>query len=323
MITIKFKTSHGTEKHKVSKFPCRIGRAGDNDITVEDESVSSHHAVIEYAGDDLVFRDLGSTNGSRIGTKVIQSFVLNGSIEIVLGVLPLNIKASHGVLESTVRVDAGNIKAREFNWENPYVKTAVLLITSVLVYFVCARFLDPSFKASSFASSQIGLLFLYAIVSAGLAGWSKMHTGKYQVLSILPVVLISSILLRVHIAFKDFLTFNLNSPVFTATWNPVIPFLILLFFIHIMSKILFPETLKVKRMVINGLIVVLAGAGFGIPALLADDTFDLVRMSFDVSYPLKSFTEKKYGYERIEERIDKLNKKNEKQRLELVEKASK
>ncbi|MNT83633.1 hypothetical protein D3C72_2235320 [compost metagenome] len=89
-----------------------------------------------------------------------------------------------------------------------------------------------------------------------------------------------------------------------------------------MSKILFPETLKSKRLVIAALIVVLTGAGFGVPALLAEDRFDLVKMSFDVSYPLKAFTTDKYGYDRIEERIEKLNKKNEKQRLELVEKAS-
>ncbi|MNK93669.1 FHA domain protein [compost metagenome] len=322
MITVKFKNAHGIEKHKVSKFPCRIGRAEDNEITLDDESVSSHHAVIEYVGEELVYKDLGSTNGSRIGTRIIQSFALNGSIEIVLGVLPLNIKTSHGVVESTVRVDPASLKSNKLNWENPYVKTGTVLSVSVLVYFFCARFMDPSFKASTFASSQIGLFFLYGIVAAGLAGWSKMHTGKYQVLTILPVVIVCSVLFRLHIAMSDFLTFNVNSPAFSLAWAPGIPLLIFFFFTYVMSKILFPETLKSKRLVIAALIVVLTGAGFGVPALLAEDRFDLVKMSFDVSYPLKAFTADKYGYDRIEERIEKLNKKNEKQRLELVEKAS-
>ena len=42
----------------------RIGRALDNDIVLEDASVSRHHAVIESRNGGHVLRDLGSQNGT-------------------------------------------------------------------------------------------------------------------------------------------------------------------------------------------------------------------------------------------------------------------
>jgi hypothetical protein len=43
-----------------------IGRAGDCDLVLPDLSVSSHHAQLHRAGDELVLVDLSSTNGTRV-----------------------------------------------------------------------------------------------------------------------------------------------------------------------------------------------------------------------------------------------------------------
>lgn len=58
-----------------------LGRAEDNRCVVPDESVSSHHCLLEVAEGTVLVRDLGSTNGTFLeGTRVMESRVVPGHI---------------------------------------------------------------------------------------------------------------------------------------------------------------------------------------------------------------------------------------------------
>jgi pSer/pThr/pTyr-binding forkhead associated (FHA) protein len=48
-----------------------LGRAPDNTLQIDDASVSSHHATLTMAEGDYIYRDIGSTNGSRLNGKTI------------------------------------------------------------------------------------------------------------------------------------------------------------------------------------------------------------------------------------------------------------
>jgi Mg-chelatase subunit ChlD len=50
----------------------RIGRARDNDIVLQQKTVSAHHAVIEWCGGVFLLRDVGSTNGTRKNGTLIS-----------------------------------------------------------------------------------------------------------------------------------------------------------------------------------------------------------------------------------------------------------
>ena len=53
---------------------CRIGRAADNDLVLDDDSVSRHHAVIGYDENGvLTVRDLGSSNGTMVDNRPIEA----------------------------------------------------------------------------------------------------------------------------------------------------------------------------------------------------------------------------------------------------------
>ncbi len=51
-----------------TRFPVRIGRSALNDLNILDRFVSQFHAVVELHGDELMLRDLGSSNGTKVGT---------------------------------------------------------------------------------------------------------------------------------------------------------------------------------------------------------------------------------------------------------------
>jgi hypothetical protein len=70
-----------------------IGRLDDNTLQIAEPSVSSHHCEIFKRGNDLVVKDLGSTNGTFINGEQISESVLKpghilrvGQVEIRLEV---------------------------------------------------------------------------------------------------------------------------------------------------------------------------------------------------------------------------------------------
>jgi sigma-B regulation protein RsbU (phosphoserine phosphatase) len=67
-----------------------VGRAGDSTIVIPIARVSKHHAVLRVEGDRLFVRDLGSTNGTEIGTTRIgtdEVEVPRGSVVSFAGVI--------------------------------------------------------------------------------------------------------------------------------------------------------------------------------------------------------------------------------------------
>lgn len=70
--------------------PVSIGRLNQNDIVIDDSSVSGQHAVIESIANpdfpdvfEFFIRDLGSTNGTEVnGQKILDSHQLHHQDEI-------------------------------------------------------------------------------------------------------------------------------------------------------------------------------------------------------------------------------------------------
>jgi ABC-type multidrug transport system ATPase subunit/pSer/pThr/pTyr-binding forkhead associated (FHA) protein len=57
----------------VTKAELTLGRADDNDIILDHRQVSSHHARLRFAGNQLVVMDLGSLNGTRLKGQPLPS----------------------------------------------------------------------------------------------------------------------------------------------------------------------------------------------------------------------------------------------------------
>ena len=62
-----------------------IGRASDNSLVLSDSRVSRHHARLQSQRGTLVFRDLSSTNGSRVNGVRVAEVVLGEGDRIEVG----------------------------------------------------------------------------------------------------------------------------------------------------------------------------------------------------------------------------------------------
>ena len=73
--------------------PLTIGRAADNDIVLRDARASRHHARIDGRRGSLVLTDAGSTNGSFVNDRRVDSVALGEGDRIRLGTTVLVVEA--------------------------------------------------------------------------------------------------------------------------------------------------------------------------------------------------------------------------------------
>jgi transcriptional regulator with GAF, ATPase, and Fis domain len=70
----------------------RIGKAPDNDLVLEDDTVSRHHCELERREHGVLVRDLGSTNHTRVGRTAIQEAVVEAGATIKVGGVELGVR---------------------------------------------------------------------------------------------------------------------------------------------------------------------------------------------------------------------------------------
>ena len=77
-----------------------VGRVEDNAFSITDGSVSSHHAEILLKGPEIIVKDLGSTNGTFIGSEKITESVLKPGQILRFGQVELRIDDGTPVVPS-------------------------------------------------------------------------------------------------------------------------------------------------------------------------------------------------------------------------------
>ena len=89
-----------TGKERTADGPeLSIGTAPSSDLVLSDPTVSRHHCAIEAGRRGFHLRDLGSTNGTRLGHHFVDSIYLGGEAVISLGTTAVKFE----ILDETVR----------------------------------------------------------------------------------------------------------------------------------------------------------------------------------------------------------------------------
>ncbi|MEZ4599572.1 MAG: FHA domain-containing protein [Syntrophotaleaceae bacterium] len=86
--------------------PSSIGRTADNDIVISDPTVSSKHARLLPEGSGWKIEDAGSSNGTLVNGKKIQSQILKDGDKIQLGKVELKFEAAMAAAGGTQMMGA-------------------------------------------------------------------------------------------------------------------------------------------------------------------------------------------------------------------------
>jgi|SRR5436190_6500323 len=68
-----------------------VGRGLDNDVVLDDASVSRHHAELTRDGSRIEVRDLGSTNGTWVNAARVSLATIHAGDEIAFGTIHLEV----------------------------------------------------------------------------------------------------------------------------------------------------------------------------------------------------------------------------------------
>lgn len=80
-----FLESAAPVSHEIADGKTTVGRVADNDLQIDDVSVSSHHAEIVERDGAFVLKDLGSTNGTELNGAPVTESLLSPGDEIRFG----------------------------------------------------------------------------------------------------------------------------------------------------------------------------------------------------------------------------------------------
>jgi len=89
-----------------------IGRVEDNTFQIAEPSVSSHHCEVVLKGNEVLVRDLNSTNGTFInGEKITESVIKPGQI-LRLGQIEMRLETDASAAPSKKQVDQTMVMQR-------------------------------------------------------------------------------------------------------------------------------------------------------------------------------------------------------------------
>lgn len=145
------------ESFEIQQGELSIGRSSDNDIIVDNPSVSGHHCSLIRSGDRYTIKDNGSTNGTRVNSKETMEATLKpkdlvqvGSVEFIFDAEYVETDEEETTSNAEVEVEAGPVEAPEsfenispFGTRNKQQKgiwTILVAVMAVLAILVVALF---------------------------------------------------------------------------------------------------------------------------------------------------------------------------------------
>src|SRR5262249_28948611 len=80
----------GRGRYRLQKGQNSVGRSRENDIVLDDSSVSRRHAMVDVAENGATIADMGSRNGTKVaGQKIAQAVSIGHKTRIKIGVFIL------------------------------------------------------------------------------------------------------------------------------------------------------------------------------------------------------------------------------------------
>ncbi len=154
--------------HELKVEKTTVGRLEDNAFQIAEQSVSSHHCEILLQGNDVVVKDLNSTNGTFINGEKVSEKVLKPGQILRLGQIEIRLEAdgaaagtSHAEkkkMDPNTRVIPRGVKLGEaeqssgvkFDKNSPFAKKSnktnmIFIVVGVVLGLIIISFLILAF----------------------------------------------------------------------------------------------------------------------------------------------------------------------------------
>ena len=103
--------------HELKAEKTTVGRIEDNTFQIPDPSVSSHHCEVVLKGNDVVIRDLNSTNGTFINGQQITEATLKPSQILRLGQVEVRLEGDQSSAQKKMTLDHTQVVPQGIKFE--------------------------------------------------------------------------------------------------------------------------------------------------------------------------------------------------------------
>src|ERR1022692_4768199 len=127
MLQVLYETEGRPQVFNLAKAEATIGRSNDNDIVLNDFSVSRRHAFLKREGQTWVIYDNQSTNGVKVNDKAVPRWVINDGDEASIGRFVLRFREEEVMTPAKRALDSTSTCIRpisEFNLDFGLDKSA-------------------------------------------------------------------------------------------------------------------------------------------------------------------------------------------------------
>lgn len=179
--------------HKIDSFPVTVGRAFDNDIILQDVTISPHHLVITENEGKYQIQNLSNENGTRINKQKIGNDPLDISLPASFKISDLNIRllASDMPVEETHIRDCSGL----FCIFSSPIWAVVLLLSTICLFFLERYLITPVAKEPLYyLSSVLPSIWTVLGITVVIAGVSRLATHRWE---IIPAISIASLMFLV------------------------------------------------------------------------------------------------------------------------------
>ncbi len=236
-------------RQRVTNFPCRIGRAYDNDLIIDDGFVSAHHLEVSFNAENrLMARDLNSDNGlfAVAPLKRVDSMWLQSASRLRIGHTELQFFfPDHPVRE--VVLDRANPSFTMLFFTSWPAMILTWLLTAGII-LLQAHF--DSSESATLADRLVDLLPVFVFLGIWAGGWSIASRAvthrfyfAYHATLVGGILVISSLLET----FAEYVDFAFALPGLANTFSMVAG--TLLFGFLLFSHIRYSTTLTLKKSV--------------------------------------------------------------------------
>ncbi len=167
--------------HKIDRFPVTIGRAFDNDVILQDVTVSPHHVVIDQKDDQLYIQNLSTENGTKLRKKEmgVESVSINAPCSFQISGIKARLLPTDMPVENTyVKKCSGFFCILS----NPLWAIGLLLATIAMFFY--ERYVTTPVPKELFFYLNTVLPSIWVIlgITVVISGISRISTHRWEII---------------------------------------------------------------------------------------------------------------------------------------------